>query len=187
MSLLPHHLDVATIQGIREVVDQLDKEATSFYVPMLEPLLVRLLDPATHIGELGPFLLALALGAKPARYRSLAIDALLTCVHDGRADAGQVGTLAARAVADEVTKLTRVADALDEIARIDPTIARTVTSAMLPQLLDHRDAHKLLMVLAEAIAASGPIDLPPDLLELAKSGGKRRVDVEARRVAKLCS
>ncbi len=184
-SLTPHHPDLALAHALPRVGHDLEAESGWLTSPTLGIALGRLAFAGTPVGELTPLALALGMGAKPVALRVAAAEALIACCRDKGVDPQQVGDAVARLCGGGVLKLSRIATACGDVLQRDPSLARDLAIAVLDGRCDTRDAHRVLTVLADAIAVAGPSAMPNGLSEIARRSGSSKLVSEARRVVKL--
>jgi hypothetical protein len=118
----------------------------------LEPLL----DPDVPPGTMALLMLALGLAAKDTGENSLATDALIAGIDDGRLDAASLGTALGSLAFTDVVKLSRWARTLSNAAKVSPLHRWVIAQAIQIALEDQsrapgKDMHLLLELLKESL------------------------------------
>lgn len=181
LSLTPHHPELAVARPAVAITELCEKEAAFGSPPLVTDLLERLAWVDQQPGELAPLVVALALGAKPAPTRLMAVDAARSLLVTKRLAADDLGGAGAR-LGPDLFKLGRVARALRDLLDQDPPTARDLAVAILAADPKVRDAHAVATVLCDAVGLAGPVALPGPLLDVARDVGRTKLQTELRRV-----
>lgn len=146
------------VAGVHSIVDRMFRPASGYTptAPYLEPLL----DPNVAVSSLAQVALALALVAQDADARTMAIDAAIEAIADGRLLGSELGNVYAQMMStDGFIKLGRIAEAVDSIARTS-VVHQLACARLLEEVLSWvtppgpRDLHHLLAVYRELLAAT---------------------------------
>lgn len=187
LSLFPAYVDLGAIMSFSSFNQVMDAEPSVARPNLLTPLLDRYVaQPLPTFGDADAIALACGLGAKPLSCRIAAIEALVA-VGDDHDRVAHVGHWAGRLVVAQALKLGRIADALDELMRRSPLLARIIVVRLLERVTDHRDAHRVLALTADAFTVCGPVPLPDAVHQLAESAGKNKSAIAARRLIALAT
>ncbi len=163
------------IQGIHSIVDRMFRPASGFTptAAYLEPLL----DSHLRVSSLAELALALALVAQDADARTMAVDAAIAVVADGRLLGDELGRIYAELLRVEgFLKLGRVADAVNAIAP-NSLLHQLACARLLEELLvvidppGPRDLHYLLSSYREILAATHRAADPRLQALIASAGG----------------
>ena len=162
-SLAPGCLEPFFSRGALRLGENLDWDTAHWAdIAFLEPLL----EPHTHQGPMATLLLALGLAAREAGQRTMATDALVVAVYQGRLDAAALGACMATLLPTGLVKAARWAHTLAEAARSSGRHSERVATVIQACLRGDaaaapRDVGKLLALLLELLSAMGsPLNDP---------------------------
>lgn len=181
-SMLPHEPDVLAAHAHPYLYRDLRKDRACA-VPVLDAL-ARSRAP---IGAPASSALVLGLGARDARARTAAQDALVDRARHGALDGTEVGRQAVLLLRDDLVVGKRISTGLAEVARASDSAVHPVLDA-LQALMDvlpgRRDAAPFVELAGDLAERTGRrLRLPPELLELAAGRSTSMLAKAARRLA----
>lgn len=183
----PQNIDAFCAAAIREMMARLEMTG-SVFDPNFAYFQV-FFEPDRPLTEMSTLMLWLGIAGKDADVRAHAAEALAETIHDGRAHPEPLSAVLIKLASGGWLKLNRLASALADVARLSPlhqlVIARTLARWLAAQNELPRDAHHVLALLLELLAALGlPLD-PAARKPLKSITGKSKTATLARRLLNL--
>ncbi len=183
----PQNTDAFCAAAIREMMARLEMTG-SVFDPNFAYFQV-FFEPDRPLTEMSTLMLWLGIAGKDADVRAHAAEALAETIHDGRAHPEPLSAVLIKLASGGWLKLNRLASALADVARLSPlhqlVIARTLARWLAAQNELPRDAHHVLALLLELLAALGlPLD-PAARKPLKSITGKSKTATLARRLLNL--
>ena len=180
--MLPHEPDVLAAHAHPYLHRDLRKDRAAS-VPILDALA----RSRAITGPPAASAFVLGLGAKDARARTAAQDALLDRARHGALDGGELGRQCGLHLKDGVVVGQRLSTGLSETAHAADAAVMPILDALqelAPTLPGRRDAGPFLELAADLVERTGrPITLPPEFRELASGRSTSMVAKAARRLA----
>ncbi len=180
-ALLPHDQDVLAAHAHPYLHRDLRKDRACC-VPVIDAIA----RAETTSGPPASSALVLALAAKDARGRTAAQDAILDLARYGVLDGTELGSQAARLLADDIVVGQRVSSGLADCARAGDAAVLPVLDALqeiVTVLPGRRDAGAFMELAADLVERTGrTLDLPAEFRELAAGKSSSMLAKAARRL-----
>ncbi len=185
LSLLPSYVDLGGMMALSSFSDIMDHEPSQMRSNRLTPLLHRYLWEQPVFGDVDATVIACGLAAKPVSCTTSALEATLAMAEQDAGRVTQIAAAATQLVEIEFLKLGRLANSLEELLRRSPLAARSLALPLIEHLSGHRDAHRVMSVLADAFTICGPVPLPDSVHRIAASPGKTKAVTAAKRLVQI--